>query len=164
MRLLLLVVVVTACRGSDRPPDVDDRSHRVVASVHDAASPRIDAADDLTVEAGQADKAAQVRSLLARGPVLLHFDARLPGVKVPPRLATDPDLVLRFGYGLKPPITDMEITAGHIAGTLKIDGTLVWCVVPWAAVYGAIVDGENRAIEWRADAPRDPTHPPESSR
>src|SRR6187397_2762709 len=48
-------------------------------------------------DASAPDKKRTLEALLARGPVLVHVDARRSEVSVPARFRADPSLVLRFG-------------------------------------------------------------------
>lgn len=98
------------------------------------------------------EKRAVVERLLGAGAVLLHLDARRPGVKVPPAHAADPRLVLRIGYGLKPPIPDLTVDGDGVTATLSFRGTLFRCVVPWAAIY-AVVGEDGRGLVWPGDVP-----------
>jgi stringent starvation protein B len=96
-----------------------------------------------------------VEQLLARGPVHVYVDARQPDVQVPDAYRTDPRLVLRFGLGLTPPIRDFAIDDERIAGTLAFSGKLFHCVLPWPAVYAAMVVGEQQGTLWAEDVPAD---------
>ena len=60
-------------------------------------------------DASAPDKRKTLEALLARGPVLVHVDARRAEVAVPPRFRADPSLVLRFGYNLSPAIVDLVV-------------------------------------------------------
>src|SRR5215207_2515339 len=60
-------------------------------------------------DASAPDKKRTLEALLARGPVLVHVDARRMEVAVPPRFRADASLVLRFGYNLQPAITDLVV-------------------------------------------------------
>src|SRR5512138_2239952 len=116
--------------------------------------PSIDALRD--EEAASApDKRRTLETLLARGPVLVHVDARRAEVSVPPRFRADPSLVLRFGYTLSPAIADLTVDDHAIAGTLTFGGQPFHCVLPWTAVYAAMVEGEQRGTVWPEDVPED---------
>jgi len=113
--------------------------------------------DALTDEddASAPDKKRTLESLLARGPVLVHVDARRAEVAVPPRFRADASLVLRFGYNLTPAIGDLTVDDEAIAGTLTFGGQPFRCILPWTAVYAAMVEGEQRGTVWPEDVPED---------
>src|SRR5690349_8085756 len=106
-------------------------------------------------DASAPDKRKTLESLLSRGPVLVHVDARRAEVAVPPRFRADPSLVLRFGYSLSPAIRDLAVDDAAIAGTLTFAGQPFRCVLPWTAVYAAMVEGEQRGTVWPEDVPED---------
>src|SRR3954466_2666524 len=106
-------------------------------------------------DASAPDKRRTLEALLARGPVLVHIDARRTEVTVPPRFRADPSLVLRFGYSLTPAIVDLAVDERGIAGTLTFAGQPFHCVLPWTAVYAAMVEGEQRGTVWPEDVPED---------
>lgn len=106
-------------------------------------------------DASAPDKRRTLESLLARGPVLVHVDARRAEVSVPPRFRADASLVLRFGYSLSPAIADLSVDEHAIAGTLTFGGSPFHCVLPWTAVYAAMVEGEQRGTVWPEDVPED---------
>ncbi|HSK03587.1 MAG TPA: ClpXP protease specificity-enhancing factor SspB [Kofleriaceae bacterium] len=119
---------------------------------HEVAS--IDALRDED-DASAPDKRRTLEALLARGPVLVHVDARRDEVSVPSRFRADPSLVLRFGYDLSPAITDLQIDDDAVSGTLTFSGQPHRCVLPWTAVYAAMVEGEQRGTVWPEDVPED---------
>ncbi|HUJ57984.1 MAG TPA: ClpXP protease specificity-enhancing factor SspB [Kofleriaceae bacterium] len=116
--------------------------------------PSIDALRDED-DASAPDKRRTLEQLLARGPVLVHVDARRAEVAVPPRFRADPSLVLRFGYQLTPAIADLEVGEQAISGTLTFAGSPFHVVLPWTAVYAAMVEGEQRGTVWPEDVPED---------
>jgi stringent starvation protein B len=116
--------------------------------------PSIDALRDED-DASAPDKRRTLETLLARGPVLVHVDARRSEVSVPPRFRADPSLVLRFGYTLSPAIADLTVDDTAIGGTLTFGGQPFRCVLPWTAVYAAMVEGEQRGTVWPEDVPED---------
>ena len=119
-----------------------------------AEIPSIDAFQD-DDDASAPDKRKTLEALLGRGPVLVHVDARRPEASVPQRFRADPSLVLRFGYGLQPSIPDLTVDDDAISGTLTFNGQPFHCVLPWSAVYAAMVDGEQRGTVWPEDVPED---------
>jgi stringent starvation protein B len=106
-------------------------------------------------DASAPDKKRTLEALLGRGAVLIHVDARRPEVSVPPRFRADPSLVLRFGYQLTPAIGDLTVDDEAIAGTLTFGGQPFRCILPWGAVYAAMVEGEQRGTVWPEDVPED---------
>lgn len=106
-------------------------------------------------DASGPDKKRTLEALLARGPVLVHIDARRAEVAVPARFRADASLVLRFGYDLKPAIVDLVVDEVGISGTLSFGGSPFHVVLPWTAVYAAMVEGEQRGTVWPEDVPED---------
>jgi stringent starvation protein B len=106
-------------------------------------------------DANAPDKRKTIEQLLERGPVLVHVDARRSEVAVPARFRADPSLVLRFGYTLSPAIADLAVDDDAISGTLTFAGQPFRCVLPWTAVYAAMVEGEQRGTVWPEDVPED---------
>jgi stringent starvation protein B len=94
-----------------------------------------------------------VERLIADGPVLIHLDPRRDHVSVPARLAGGPRLVLRFGYDLKPAITDLEIGDGGLSGTLTFGGVPHHCVLPWDAVFAVVAEDTGKGMVWAEDVP-----------
>jgi stringent starvation protein B len=106
-------------------------------------------------DASAPDKRRTLEALLARGPVLVHVDARRAEVNVPTRFRADASLVLRFGHNLSPAIIDLVVDDEAIAGTLTFAGQPFRCILPWTAVYAAMVEGEQRGTVWPEDVPED---------
>ena len=63
--------------------------------------------------------------------------------------------MLRFGYNLTPAIGDLTVDDDAIAGTLTFAGQPFRCILPWTAVYAAMVEGEQRGTVWPEDVPED---------
>src|SRR5512142_841930 len=154
---------VTAAAG-DRPEGIlrdavdaglmsPDEFVQLVGKPHEEVA-SIDALRDED-DASAPDKRRTLEALLARGPVLVHVDARRAEVSVPPRFRADPSLVLRFGYQLSPSIGELVVDDDAIAGTLTFGGQPFRCILPWTAVYAAMVEGEQRGTVWPEDVPED---------
>lgn len=94
-----------------------------------------------------------VDELLERGPVLIHINACSDEVDIPDRLRGNPKLVLRFGYGLSPAITDLEVDDEGVSGTLTFGGIPHHCMLPWPAVYAAVSESDQRGMVWPDDVP-----------
>ena len=63
--------------------------------------------------------------------------------------------MLRFGYNLSPAIVDLAVDDDAISGTLTFAGQPFRCILPWTAVYAAMVEGEQRGTVWPEDVPED---------
>ena len=55
----------------------------------------------------------------------------------------------------QPAIRDLEIDDEAISGTLTFGGSPFHVVLPWTAVYAAMVEGEQRGTVWPEDVPED---------
>src|SRR5689334_5455158 len=58
----------------------------------------------------QPSKKEVMQALLDDSEARVHLDARRDGVKLPPRLLKDGHVCLDYGYALKPPIHDLEVS------------------------------------------------------
>lgn len=103
------------------------------------------------------------RALLLRGVVFLHLDPRTEGVKVPPWLSQQAQLVLSIGLDLPIPIPDLRVDAEGVFGTLSFGGSPYGCTVPWEAVF-AVVGDDNMGMVWPEDIPLEITAEMERSR
>jgi hypothetical protein len=61
-------------------------------------------------------------------------------------------------YGLAPPIPDLTLNDARVVATLSFDKKPFRCVIPWRAVFGARVEGDESGRVWRADVPSDYPH------
>src|SRR5688572_27695384 len=102
-------------------------------------------------------KRSTLEKLLRDGPVLVHLDPRRAGVDVPAHHRGEPRLVLRFGYGLTPPIIDLNVEEHALSGTLTFRGVPHRCTIPWAAVF-AVVGEDGRGLVWGEDVPTEIAH------
>ena len=62
------------------------------------------------------------------------------------------DIIL---ISLSPAIADLSVDENAISGTLTFGGQPFHCVLPWTAVYAAMVEGEQRGTVWPEDVPED---------
>lgn len=92
-------------------------------------------------------KRAAMDAMLEDGPVLVAVDTAFPGVEVPGYLRTS-DCVLRFGYQLSPPITDLNLDAETLVGTLYFKGSWFRCELPWGAIFSMKVETSAHIINW----------------
>ena len=101
-----------------------------------------------TVQASREPKRTVVERMVKTRGTLIYLDARRPGVVVPPEHRHDPELVLRIGLDLVPPIPDLAFDARGITGTLQFQGKPFRVEVPWTALYAAIIEGYGRGVHW----------------
>lgn len=101
------------------------------------------------------EKRDALRSFLERHSARIFLDPRREGVMVPKWLAGQPELVLRLGYGLTPPMPDLELGADAVSCTLSFKGSPFWCCIPWTAIYAVISDDETdgQGLVWPEDVP-----------
>ena len=93
-------------------------------------------------------------ALLERSEARVHLDARRQGVRLPDRLLGDGHVRLDYGYGLTPPIPDLEIGDDGIKATLSFSRVPFETFVPWSAVY-LIADYDGNGAVWQEDIPPD---------
>jgi hypothetical protein len=93
-------------------------------------------------------------ALLERSEARVHLDARRQGVRLPDRLRGDGHVRLDYGYGLTPPIPDLEIGEEGIKATLSFSRQPFETFVPWSAVY-LIADYDGNGAVWQEDIPPD---------
>jgi len=122
-----------------------------------APSPSLDEDTARTGGPEMPAKRQTMDKLLRDRPVLVHLDPRRPGVDVPGQHRAEARLVLRFGYGLTPPIADLTVDEQGVSGTLTFRGVPHRCVIPWTAVF-AIVDEDGRGLVWGEDVPSEIAH------
>jgi stringent starvation protein B len=94
-----------------------------------------------------------VLALLAKSSVRLFLDPRREEVVVPKWFAKRPELVLRVGYSLSPPIPDLEISETAVSCTLSFNRSPSWCEIPFEAIYAVISDTDGRGVVWPEDVP-----------
>lgn len=79
------------------------------------------------------DKKERLLAALEQGMVMIHLDARRPGVLVPPHLRNEPHLRLNLSYRFDPP--DLSVNDWGIRSTLSFSGTRFTIAVPWSALF-----------------------------
>jgi hypothetical protein len=93
-------------------------------------------------------------ALLERSEARVHLDARRSGVVLPERLLGDGHVRLDYGYGLKPPIPDLQLDDQGVRATLSFNRAPFQTFVPWSAIY-LIADFEGNGAVWQDDIPPD---------
>jgi stringent starvation protein B len=79
------------------------------------------------------EKKDRLLAALERGMVMVHLDARRPGVLVPPELRIESHLRLHLSYKFVPP--DLSVGEWGIRSTLSFSGARFTVAVPWSALF-----------------------------
>ena len=85
-------------------------------------------------------------SALDRGMVMVHLDARRPGVVVPPALRSESDLRLNLSYRFEP--SDLSVGEWGLRSTLSFSGTRFAVAVPWSAIFAIISTSHPNREFW----------------
>ena len=86
------------------------------------------------MEDGASEKKERLLAALDRGVVMVHLDARRPGVVVPPTLARMAHLHLNLSYHF--PGRDLTVDGWGIRSTLSFDRAPFQVSIPWSALFG----------------------------
>jgi stringent starvation protein B len=79
------------------------------------------------------EKKARLMAALDKGMVMIHLDARRPGVIVPTSLRSEAHLRLNLSYRFDPP--DLTVGEWGIRCTLSFSGSRFTVAVPWSALF-----------------------------
>ncbi|WNG19823.1 ClpXP protease specificity-enhancing factor SspB [Cystobacter fuscus] len=79
------------------------------------------------------EKKARLLAALDRGMVMIHLDARRPGVLVPHSLRDESHLRLNLSYRFDPP--DLTVGEWGVRCTLSFSGSRFKVAVPWSALF-----------------------------
>jgi stringent starvation protein B len=91
------------------------------------------------------DKKERLLAALEKGMVMIHLDARRPGVIVPPHLRNEAHLRLNLSYRFDPP--DLSVSEWGVRSTLSFSGTRFTVAVPWSALF-AIASHVTKELFW----------------
>ena len=91
------------------------------------------------------DKKERLLAALDQGMVMIHLDARRPGVLVPPHLRNEAHLRLNLSYRFDPP--DLSVSDWGVRSTLSFSGTRFTVAVPWSALF-AIASHVTKELFW----------------
>ncbi|HYH94967.1 ClpXP protease specificity-enhancing factor SspB [Hyalangium sp.] len=91
------------------------------------------------------DKKERLLAALEQGMVMIHLDARRPGVLVPQHLRDEPHLRLNLSYRFDPP--DLSVSEWGVRSTLSFSGTRFTIAVPWSALF-AIASHVTKELFW----------------
>jgi len=100
------------------------------------------------------EKRRRLERALEKGPVMVHVDARRPGVIVPARLRDDFHLRLNLSLRFDPP--DLSVGEWGVRETLSFGGVRFAVAVPWSAIFA--ITGAQRGEQARVyteDMPRE---------
>lgn len=81
---------------------------------------------------------------------MIHLDARVEGVDVPPSFKEDPHLRLNLSRRFGRPLVIHE---DRVEATLTFGGRTYPCVVPFAAIFGMISHETGKTLMWPEDIP-----------
>ena len=79
------------------------------------------------------EKKARLVAALEKGMVMIHLDARRPGVLVPTSLRNESHLRLNLSYRFDPP--DLTVGEWGVRCTLSFSGSRFKVAVPWSALF-----------------------------
>ena len=79
------------------------------------------------------EKKDRLLAALGEGMVMVHLDARRPGVLVPRDLKCESHLRLHLSYRFDPP--DLSVGEWGIRSTLSFSGKQFTVAIPWAALF-----------------------------
>lgn len=98
-------------------------------------------------------KREQLATLLRLGTVLTQVDGRACS-GLPEPFCNEHAVGLRLGYGLTPPIRDLELGEFGFTATLLFSGTFATVQVPWRALFGLAGEGSVTVrVVWPDDVP-----------
>src|SRR5713226_5629172 len=81
----------------------------------------------------ESEKKQRVLQALGQGMVMVHLDARRPGVAVPEALKSEPHLRLNLSYRFDPP--DLTVGEWGVRCTLSFSGHRFSVAIPWSALF-----------------------------
>jgi stringent starvation protein B len=91
-------------------------------------------------------KRAALEKLLDQGMVMVHVDARRPGVRVPPAFRGDPQLRLNLSYRFAS--HDLAVSDDYVRCTLSFQGLPYYCELPLDALFAITSHVTGEALVW----------------
>jgi stringent starvation protein B len=85
------------------------------------------------MDSRSAEKQLRLEHALELGPVMIHLDARRPGVMVPDRFREDFHLRLNLSLRFEPP--DLTVGEWGVRETLSFGGSRYTVAIPWSAIF-----------------------------
>lgn len=91
--------------------------------------------------------------MLEGGMVMVHLDARLPGVSVPPEFVAEPHLRLNLSYRFRP--CDLLLGEEGVQVTLTFSGVPWACHLPYESIFGMTCHASGESLVWLEDVPEE---------
>jgi stringent starvation protein B len=96
-------------------------------------------------------KSEVLERLLGQGMVMVHLDARRPGVRVPPALRADPQLRLNLSYRFAS--RDLSVSNQLVGCTLSFGGQPYYCELPVDAIFAITSRVTGETLVWPESLP-----------
>jgi stringent starvation protein B len=103
------------------------------------------------------DKKERLLAALDQGMVMIHLDARRPGVLVPASLRGEAHLRLNLSYRFEPP--DLTVSEWGVRSTLSFSGSRFTVAVPWSALFAVASHVTKEFWMYPEDMPPELVHP-----
>ncbi|QDE89097.1 stringent starvation protein B [Myxococcus xanthus] len=108
------------------------------------------------------DKKERLLAALDQGMVMIHLDARRPGVLVPASVKTEGHLRLNLSYRFDPP--DLTVGEWGVRSTLSFSGSRFTIAVPWSALFAIASHVTKEFWMYPEDMPPELLQQPATSR
>lgn len=99
------------------------------------------------------EKKERLLAALEQGMVMIHLDARRPGVLVPKDLQTEAHLRLNLSYRFQPP--DLAVGEWGVRSTLSFGGSRFKVAVPWSALFAITAHNTKEFWLYPDDMPQE---------
>ena len=97
------------------------------------------------------EKKTRLLAALDKGMVMIHLDARRPGVLVPSSLRDEAHLRLNLSYRFEPP--DLTVGEWGVRCTLSFSGSRFKVAVPWSALFAVTSHVSKESWAYPDDMP-----------
>jgi stringent starvation protein B len=108
------------------------------------------------------DKKERLLASLDQGMVMIHLDARRPGVLVPASLRGEAHLRLNLSYRFDPP--DLTVGEWGVRCTLSFSGSRFKVAVPWSALFAIASHVTKESWMYMEDMPPELLQQPAAAR
>ncbi|NTX17771.1 stringent starvation protein B [Myxococcus sp. CA056] len=108
------------------------------------------------------DKKERLLASLDQGMVMIHLDARRPGVLVPASLRGEAHLRLNLSYRFDPP--DLTVGEWGVRCTLSFSGSRFTVAVPWSALFAIASHVTKESWMYMEDMPPELLQQPAAGR